>query len=68
MNWSFNGAPGLMFLIPLISWAVSLYFILRFLRALERGVRAHERIADSLAPSSSSRGKGAIDDREQPER
>jgi len=55
MNWSFNGAPGLMFLIPIISWAVSLYFIIRFLRAFERGVRAHERIADSLASSSASR-------------
>jgi hypothetical protein len=55
MNWSFNGAPGFMFLIPLNSWAVSLNFIIRFLRAFERGVRAHERIADSLATSSNSR-------------
>ena len=55
MNWLFNGAPGLMFLIPIISWAVSLYFIVRFLRAFERGVRAHERIADALASSSTSR-------------
>lgn len=63
MNFSFNGAPGLMVLIPLISWAVSIYFILRFLRAFERGVRAHERIADSLSSSSSFHEKGAIDDR-----
>lgn len=58
MNLSFDGAPGLMFLIPLISWAVSLYFILRFLRAFERGVRAHERIADSLSSSSRSSSPG----------
>ena len=59
MSWSFNGAPGLMFLVPLISWIVSLYFILRFLRAFERGVRAHERIADELSSSASASGRTA---------
>lgn len=62
MNLSFNDAPGLVFLIPIISWAVSLYFIIRFLRAFERGVRAHERIADSLA-ASSSRSNAPLEER-----
>jgi hypothetical protein len=38
-------------LIPIIVWLVALYLIVRFLRAFERGVYAHERIADSLAKS-----------------
>jgi hypothetical protein len=63
MNLSFDGAPGLMFLVPIIAWAVSLYFIVRFLRAFERGVRAHERIADSLASSPASRSRSAFDER-----
>ena len=63
MNWAFGGAPSLMLLIPLISWAVSIYFILRFLRAFERGVRAHERIADALASPPGSQGRGRFDER-----
>lgn len=51
MNLSFNDGPGVLLLIPVISWVVTLYFILRFLRAFERGVQAHERIADALSSS-----------------
>jgi hypothetical protein len=48
MNFVFNGAPVLMFLIPIVAWAVTLYLIVRFLHAFERAVYAHERIADAF--------------------
>ena len=64
MNFSFNGAPGVMLLIPVITWLIWLYIIVRFLLAFERGVGAHERIADAVAsPSPAARGKSAFDDR-----
>lgn len=51
MNIGFNGAPMLLLLVPVIVWLVAFYLVLRFLRAFERGVYAHERIADSLSKS-----------------
>jgi hypothetical protein len=57
MNLSFNGAPSFLFLIPVISWLVTLYLILRFLRAFERGVRSHERIAEALSSSVPANGR-----------
>ena len=38
----------LVFLLPIAAWCVTLYLILRFLRAFERGVYAHERIANAI--------------------
>jgi hypothetical protein len=64
MNFSLNGGSGFMFLIPVIVWLIWLYFIVRFLRAFERGVQAHERIANALSsPGTAARGKSTFDDR-----
>ena len=49
MNIGFGGASALVFLLPVVVWLVALYLLIRFLRAFERGVDAHERIADALA-------------------
>jgi len=38
----------LLLLLPVVVWLVVLYLLVRFLRAFERGVDAHERIADAL--------------------
>lgn len=46
MNFPLASAAPFLFFIPVIGWVVSLYLILRFLRAFERGVHALERIAD----------------------
>jgi hypothetical protein len=51
MNFVLNGAPMLMLVVPVVVWLVALYLILRFLRAFERGIYAHERIADALTKS-----------------
>ena len=46
MNLNVSGVPGVfLFLLPLVWWGVVTYFILRFLQAFERGVRAHEDVA-----------------------
>lgn len=55
--------PWGMLLVPIFFWLVSLYLILRFLRAFERGVRAHEPIADSLAKSSRGASSSSADQR-----
>lgn len=39
----------LIYLLPFAAWGVSLYLVVRFLRAIERSARAQERIADALA-------------------
>jgi hypothetical protein len=51
MNFGINGAPMLFLLVPVIVWLVAFYLVLRFLRAFERGVYAHERIAETLSKS-----------------
>ena len=48
MNLTFADAPGLLLLLPLVWWGIVIYFVLRFLRAFERGVGAHEDIAREL--------------------
>jgi hypothetical protein len=49
MNFGFNAAPAaLVLLLPVVVWLVALYLLVRFLRAFERAVYAHERIADAL--------------------
>ena len=48
MNFGLSAAPALLFLLPVVVWLVALYLLIRFLRAFERGVYAHERIADAL--------------------
>lgn len=48
MNFSIGDAPGLFFIVPLLWAAFWLYLAFRFLRAFERGVHAHERIADAM--------------------
>jgi len=48
MNFGFGSASALVFLLPVVVWLVALYLLIRFLRAFERGVYAHERIADAL--------------------
>jgi hypothetical protein len=35
-------------LLPLAWWLIVIYFVLRFLRAFERGVDAHETVAREL--------------------
>lgn len=49
MNFNFGGGYGLFLLLPLLYIALIVYFVLRFLRAIERGADAHERIADALS-------------------
>ena len=64
MNFSLNGASGIMLLIPVVVWLIWLYIVLRFLRAFERGVQAHERIAGALASSPQGRhGSSSLDNR-----
>ena len=64
MNLSLNGASGIMLLIPVIVWLIWLYIVVRFLRAFERGVHAHERIADALSGSPhDGRGRSPFDNR-----
>jgi hypothetical protein len=58
MNFVLNGVPYLAVLLPVTVWLVTLYLVLRFLRAFERGVYAHERIADAL--NQSLRGPAAL--------
>ena len=58
MNFALNDGSMILLLIPVAVWLVALYLILRFLRAFERGVYAHERIADSLAKSVRSSSPG----------
>lgn len=48
MNFNLIDAPGFLLLLPIVWWGVVIYFALRFLRALERGVGAHEDIAREL--------------------
>jgi hypothetical protein len=48
MNVNFVDAPGLLLLLPLVWWGVVIYFIVRFLRAFERGVQAHEDLTRQL--------------------
>jgi uncharacterized membrane protein len=48
MNFAMPGTYGLFFLLPLLYILLLVYFVLRFLHAMERGVAAHERIADEL--------------------
>ncbi|HTE45251.1 MAG TPA: hypothetical protein VK636_08430 [Gemmatimonadaceae bacterium] len=62
MNFSINDWPPFMLFIPIIAWLVSLYLILRFLRAFERGVDAHERIANTLAKSSRAPSTSRFDE------
>jgi hypothetical protein len=63
MNSSFPAASGLMVLIPVIVWLIWLYIVVRFLRAFERGVRAHERLADAIVSSAPVRSARPFDDR-----
>lgn len=49
MNFGLNGWPTLFMIVPVVVWLIWIYFIVRFLRAFEAGVRAHERVADALA-------------------
>lgn len=46
MPFMFDGRT--MLLLPLVWFGIVIYFVLRFLRAFERGVDAHERIAREL--------------------
>ena len=49
MNAMAGGFPfSLLMLLPALFWVVSLYLMLRFLRAIEEGARAQSRIADAL--------------------
>jgi len=48
MNFGLGSAPALLLLLPVVVWLVVLYLLVRFLHAFERGVSAHERIADAL--------------------
>jgi len=48
MNFHVNGGAVWVLLLPLVNLALLIYFVLRFLHAMERGVAAHERIADEL--------------------
>jgi sensor c-di-GMP phosphodiesterase-like protein len=53
MNFGFGAFPAfLFFLMPVALWLVGFYLVLRFLRAFERAVSAHERIADALSRRS----------------
>jgi hypothetical protein len=64
MNFSLNSASGIMLLIPVAVWLIWLYIVIRFLRAFERGVRSHERIADALSSSrQAGRGGSPFDSR-----
>jgi hypothetical protein len=49
MNVGLNGWPALFMVAPVVVWIIWIYLIVRFLRAFEAGVRAHERVADALA-------------------
>ena len=49
MNFAMNGAPFLFILFSFGGWILGIYIVFRLLRAIERGVEAHERIADALA-------------------
>ncbi len=49
MNFGNGGMFGFFWLLPLLYIALVIYFVLRLLRAIERGVDAHERIAQELA-------------------
>ena len=49
MNFGMGGMPFLIILLWLGGWILGFYIIFRLLRAIERGVDAHERIADALA-------------------
>ena len=59
MNFAMPGTYGLFILLPLLYVLLVIYFVLRFLHAMERGVAAHERIADELARLSA----GSLRDR-----
>ncbi len=48
MNFHVNGGGLWVLFFPLVYIALVIYFVLRFLHAMERGVAAHERIADEL--------------------
>ena len=51
MNFGMPGLPFLPFLLMLVwlgVWILGIYLVVRFLRAIERGVDAHERIAHAL--------------------
>jgi hypothetical protein len=54
MNFGIGSAPVLLLLLPVVVWLVVLYLLVRFLRAFERGVDAHERIADVLTRQAAS--------------
>jgi uncharacterized membrane protein len=59
-----GGFPfSLLMLLPVLFWAVSLYLMLRFLRAIENGVRAHSRIADALERTAAAKPAQAFGDR-----
>ena len=59
MNFNFPASIGMFYLLPVLYIAVVVYFVLRFLRAIERGVAAHERIAQHLTHSNVT-GPGSI--------
>jgi uncharacterized membrane protein len=60
MNAMAGGFPfSMLMLLPVLFWVVSLYLMLRFLRAIEDGVRAHGRIADALEQVAAARAKQA---------
>ena len=48
MNFAMNGFPFLLMLLWLGAWVLGFYIIYRLVRAIERGVDAHERIADAM--------------------
>jgi hypothetical protein len=52
MNFGMIGGPFLLILLWLAGWIFGIYLALRLLRAIERGVAAHERIADALGRST----------------
>jgi hypothetical protein len=57
MNFQVNGPGAWVILLPLLNLVLIIYFVLRFLRAMERGVAAHERIANELGELWAGGGK-----------
>jgi hypothetical protein len=64
MNAMAGGFPfSLLMLLPAFFWILGLYLMLRFLRAIEGGVRAHDRIADALEQVAAARAHQASGER-----
>ena len=52
MDSLFGAWQTMIWVAPVVVWLIWLYLIVRFLRAFEAGVRAHERVADALTNRS----------------